>query len=46
MQREGLGALESQDPGAVLELIAGMEIRVVGAAGLPDLPEDLEPALA
>ena len=30
----------------MFELIAGMEIGVVGAAGVPHLPEDLQPALA
>ena len=41
-----LRALQFEDPGAVFELIAGMEFGVVAVAGLPHFPEDLEPALA
>ena len=38
--------MQFEDPGAVFELVAGMEFGVVAATGLPHFPEDLEPALA
>ena len=34
-----------EDPGAVFELVAGMEFGIIAPAGLPHFPEDLEPAL-
>ena len=42
----GSGGLEFEDPGAVFELVAGVEFGVVARAGLPHFPEDLQPALA
>ena len=41
----GLGALQLEDPGAVFELIGGVEIGMVTATGVPHLGEDFEPAL-
>ena len=41
----GLGALQLEDPGAVFELIGGVEIGIVTATGVPHLAEDFEPAL-
>jgi len=35
-----LSVLDFQDPGAVLELVASVEFRVIGRAGLPHFPED------
>ena len=35
-----LSVLDFQDPGAVLELVAGVEFRVISRAGLPHFPED------
>ena len=32
--------LSSAGPGAVLELVAGVELRVIARAGLPHFPED------
>lgn len=32
-------------PGAVLELVAGVEFSIVGGSGLPHLPEDFQSAL-
>ena len=37
---------EGDDPGAVGDLVAGMEGFIVGLAGLPHFPEDLEPSLS
>ena len=35
-----LGVLDFQDPGAVLELVASVEFRVIGRVGVPHFPED------
>lgn len=45
-KQAGLGGLEFENPGAVFELIARVEVGVIGSAGLPHFPEDFEPALA
>ena len=42
----GLSGLDFKHPGAVFELVAGMEIGVVWRAGLPHFPKDFQPALA
>ena len=42
----GLGFYERQNPGTMLLLIAGMEIGVVGLAGLDHLPKDFQQSLA
>ena len=34
-----------ENPGAVLELVAGVQLAVVRGARLPHLPDDLEPAM-
>ena len=35
-----LSVLDFQDPGAVLELVASVEFRVIGRVGVPHFPED------
>lgn len=40
------GRLELEEPGAVDELVFGVQFGVVARAALPHPPEDLEPALA
>ena len=35
-----LGVLDFQDPGAMLELVASVEFRVIGRVGVPHFPED------
>ena len=40
-----LGRLDFEDPRTVFELIASVQFRVVGSAGLPHFPEDFQPAL-
>jgi hypothetical protein len=35
-----LSVLDFQDPGAMLELVAGVKFRVIARAGLPHSPED------
>jgi hypothetical protein len=41
-----LGVVEFDHPGAMLDLMFLMQLRVVAGPGLPHLPEDFEPALA
>ena len=38
--------LDLEQPGAVGELVLGVQLGVVAGAGLPHFPKDLQPALA